>query len=801
MFKNYLRIAIRNIGKHLRFSLISILGLSAGFAAAMLLMLYVKHELNFDRFHEKPEQVFRIITDNKEANSSEFAMTLNSIAPLLMEEIPEVISATRIYSLGQPEVSASDQKLSAIRALYADSNFLKVLTFPMKEILVEQPLSEPNTLLITEHIAIKLFGNESALNQIIEIDITDYDLSSKAFVKRKTNFRVTGILQDLPVTSHLTFDMLVSFSSMPESFLSILSHDFPTYLRIDESADLRESSAKVAEHGEKHIESIYGSLGFGRFTLRLQPLLSIHLNSGFKGDYAITGEKRYIWMISILAFFILSIAVLNFVNLITSQNATRSREVGMRKICGAMKKDIVLQFIGESVLVALIALTISLVFIETLIHPFSSLVRRDLLFTYRTDWILLAGFFLTSLLSGLIAGLYPSLLAARFSPLRIIRGMTQLGRKKPVLKTGMVLLQFGISFMLITSLFMLNRQVRFMKQKDLGFAKEELVVLQGLTENIRGSYTSIREELIQMEGIRGVTASQHIPGVQGSGMSIRLKETDPSESMAIDEYKVQDDYIETLGINLLRGRPFSRDLQSDDEAFILNESAVKLLGLTDPIGKEIIVWQFPGKVIGIVKDFHFASLHRNIQPLVISRYSRHYSLISIRLDPSANRDILAQIRQILQSYDPDYNVSFFYLDEFLNRSYQTENQTNNIILSGSILAAILSFLGLYALTSYNIVQRRKEIAIRKVHGAGANTILLFLSRDTLRWVLLACLLSAPITWLVIRKWLEGFAYRTGMDPMAYLNAFLISLILAIAAVSWETFRASREQPANTLRNE
>jgi putative ABC transport system permease protein len=533
----------------------------------------------------------------------------------------------------------------------------------------------------------------------------------------------------------------------------------------------------------------------------LQPLADIHLHSG-KLDYdsAELGSIQYIYIFSILAAFILIIAIFNYVSLFTAKSESRAKEVGIRKVSGAFRHAIVKQFIGESVIISFISFLIAMFLVEAFLPHFGNLVSRKIVFSYAQSFELIGLFLFISLFVGFFSGIYPALFISRFNPVAILKG-TFTGKKNKFLNILLVVVQFSIAIALISSLFVLYTQVSYMKNKNMGFDKEQLVVFSNFTGKIVSNYESLKGELLSNPDIISVTASQSIPGISRSGMNIRLPEWPLEEAIPLKENRVQDDYVKTMGFELIEGSDFSDRLASDSAAFILNEAAARLLNLDDPIGKEIIVWLHKGRIKGIIKDFHFTSLHEKIEPLVFSHYSNRFHNISIRIKAGRIPEGLKYAQGIFSKFDADYTQNYTFLDDMFDSMYRNEEKSNKLIFLASLLAILISVMGLLALTSFVVARRTKEIGIRKALGSNVGLILVLLNKDILKWVFISSLIGIPASYLFMKKWLLNFAYRIDLNIGFFLLALFIAILIAVVTITVQSFKTANKNPTESLRYE
>ena len=793
MFRNYLKSAFRHLKKYRFYTIINITGLAIGLAASVLLFLYIRYELSYDTFHQGHEQVYRIVShvDRPGGKSMIVPRTLPQVSGAMKREVPEVQSAVRLYERQVTLRDTNKNMYPDIELMFTDSTFFDIFSFDVYKGDAVSALKTPGEVLITRTLANRYFGSEDPINKEI---------------RRNTQIYTVGaVLEDIPANSHFDFDMLTSFYSMqyPERFLENRGWDLFTYLRVKPGVDKSEWAPEVAGLADRIANNMMKEIGSeGAFNVqtRVQPMTRIHLYSDYNFEIDPQGDINNIYIFSFLAAFILIIAIVNFINLVTAHAEYRSREIGMRKVLGAHRKMLISQHLLESFMVVFVALIISLILVNWLADPLGHLLGSELVI----DWLnpsLILGLIVFAVVVGLLAGSYPAFYLSRFDPVRIFSSMSSRGSRNRTLQIGLVVVQFGIAIFLITSLIVLRSQISFLNNKDLGVNKNNVLVVQDITWKIRESYPAVRNELLKHPSVQSVTASVSYPG-RGRSVQTGRKEEDPSdESIVIQENRVQDHYVETYDIEILKGRSFREDLATDSTSFIINEQAVDQLGLSDPIGRRIVIFQQKGKVIGVMKDFHFRSFHHSIEPLVLTHYSDNFQHISIKIDMHNVSGTLDHVRQVMEDFGPQYYFRYSFIDEVFAQLHQKERQTNKLIMSGSVLAIFLALLGLFALSSFTVVKRSREIAIRKAMGSTYQRVVRLLLIDILRWVILVNILAWPAAYYFMNDWLQNFAYRIDLEIWMFLLAGVIALLIAGLTITVQTLRAAAVNPAEKLRDE
>src|SRR6056297_24229 len=788
MIKNYIKVALRNLTRNKIYSLINIVGLSAGLAATILLFLYVRFELSYDKYFDEQKKIFRVLSHSTRSWDKELHMpiTLYEIPNVVMDEVPEVKYSTRLSSFVENEVKVKNESKGFYTRVLADSCFFRVFSFNSVAGDLENALVEPNSVVLTKESAENIYGRTNVVGEPIHVYGAD--------------MTVKAVMENIPENTHLKFDVLVSINTGDEAYMKQQGNNFHVYVKFNQPIipDIKQKTEKV---GTDYVNEMFKAYKI-EYTHELQPLADIHLHSGrLNFDSAELGSIQYIYIFSILAAFILIIAVFNYVNLFTSKSETRAKEVGIRKVSGASKKSLVQQFIGESIIIAFISFLIAMLLVESFLPGFSNLVSRKIEISYIDDFYLLLLFFSISLLVGVLSGIYPSLYISHFSSVDILKGTFTGKRKNKTLNVLLVIIQFSIAIALISALFVLYSQVNYMKNKRLGFDKEQIVYFTNLSGKVQSNYESIKNELLSNPDVISVTASQSVPGRSRSGMNIRLPEWPLEEAIPVNENRVQDDYVKTMGFEMIEGSDFSDKLASDSATFILNEAAARLLNLEDPIGKEIFVWLHKGRIKGIIKDFHYASLHTEIEPLVFSHYWGGFHIISIKLKGGRIQRGLKHAQTVFTNFDPDYTQNYTFLDEQFAQMYRSEEKSNQLIFVASLLAIIISVLGLLALTSFVVARRTKEIGIRKALGSNVRLILMLFNRDILKWVFISSLIGIPASYFFMRNWLENFAYRIELNIWYFVFALLIALVIASLTITVQSFKTASKNPTESLRYE
>ncbi len=785
MLKNYLKIALRNIRRQKGYSFINIAGLAIGMACCILILLWVQDELSYDRFHENAGDIYRVIQDIKFADhDTTWAITQGPLGPSLKADFPEIINATRITGRGFRLTYGDKSFDEALRM--ADGSIFEMFTFPLVKGDPATALSDPHSIVITEEMAEKYFGEEDPLGKTIKAD-------------NQWDFQVTGILKKVPRNSHLQFDFLIPFIFGRELNYTVdnwRNSQFRTYVQLKNGVPVQEVIQKISGY-------LYEKPTLEKDAkLNLQPLTRIHLYSNYEFDSA-HGDITYVTIFSIIAFFILFIACINFMNLATAKSGNRAKEVGMRKVAGAHKTDIVRQFYGESILLAFIALLVALTIVWLLLPTFNNLAAKELSMGVSGNIVVLLGLLGITLLTGVISGSYPALFLSAFQPVKILKGSLQSGSKGSVFRKILVVFQFALTILLIVCTIVVYNQLNYMRNMKLGYNKEYMIY-KGMRGDVRAKFDSVKNELLQNPNILGVTASSSVPtyGYTFSNSLWRWEGQDPNEETLMRAVFVDLDYFKTFGMEIVEGRSYSKEFPTDaTEAIMVNEEAVRVMGMESPIGKRLSIGDNNLKIIGVVKNYHFRSLRQEIDPLILICLPNQCGVLFARLKSENMPETIGYMENIWKEFAPGHPFNYRFLDEALDDLYRSEQRIGTILRYFSILAIFISCLGLFGLASFMAEQRTKEIGIRKVLGASVSNIVLLLSREFTKWVLLANIIAWPVAYYAMYKWLQSYAYSTNIALWSFILSGVIALVIATVAVSYQSIKAAVTNPADSLRYE
>lgn len=806
MLKNYLTIALRNLRKQAGYTFINISGLAVGIACCLLIFLYVRHELSYDRYHEKADRIYRVGLDAK-IGDQDFLAPLSPVPmrEALVTDFPEVEQAVRLFAFSNTvAVRRGDLRFQEDGFIYADSTVFEVFTYPFLQGDPGSALTEPSTLVITETMAQKYFEDEeNPIGETLNIDGSD--------------FRVTGVITDVPEASHFRFDFMASMGTNQAIQNDVwVSNNFYTYFVLQEGNDYKVFEAKLEELVQNYVgptvQQILGTsideyrMSGGRFQYFIQPLTDIHLHSHMDYEMAPNGNVTYVYAFSAIAMLLLVIACINFMNLATARSAGRAREVGIRKTLGSERGQLIRQFLMEATLMSLLALGFALILVQVLLPFFNNLAGTSLTNTYVQDVRFLAGMLGLALVVGFMAGGYPAFFLASFRPVAVLKGNLQQGAKNAGLRNGLVVFQFAISIALIVCTGVVYSQMQYVQQKNLGFDKEHVVVIERGWA-LRDQRDAFKQEVLSLPEVETVAFSNNVPGGLIGDNAYQKEGASAEELESLRIIYADYDFVETMGFELVAGRSFSRDFATDSTAFILNEAAVKRMGWADPIGQTIMepVSGPNGTptrytVVGVVKDFHFESLQEEIDPLGIQLASFGGNL-SLRIRPDDMPNTLAAIEAAWRTFAPEEPFEYSFLDTNFDQLYAAEQRTGQLFTTFAGLAIFIACLGLFGLASFLIQQRTKEVGIRKVLGASVPGLVALLSKDFARLVLIATLVAWPVAYWVSQSWLEDFAYRIDVPWLLFIVAGLVALGIALFTVSYQSIKAAIADPVKSLRYE
>ncbi|UCC39732.1 MAG: ABC transporter permease [Candidatus Aminicenantes bacterium] len=797
MLGNYLKTAVRNLLKRKSFSLINVAGLAIGMAVCFLILLLVLNEVTYDRFHENSESIYRVALNlDIQDRHMEIPTVPPPFGPALVEQFPEIAGVARLRREGRKIVSFEDKLFEESRIYYADPGLFDVFAISLVNGDPETMLEAPFSLVLTEEMTEKYFGSEDPIGKMLKLD-------------NEHMYTITGVVKKMPENSHFKYNMLASLSTLNRlrgDMNMWMNFNFFTYILLTGKPNTEEITKKYHELLMANLPDQVKKLGV-KISLFLQPLQSIHLHSHMEGEMEPPGNPAYIRILTSIALFILLIACINFMNLSTAQSAQRAKEVGMRKVLGAPRGKLIAQFLGESMLLSFISLVIAVILIQIMLPIFNRLVSKDLAFNPMQNGIIILGLVGITLLVGLIAGVYPAFFLSSFAPLEILKSRFKAGKGHRFFRHGLVSLQYVISITLIFCTLVIFYQLHHVKNHDLGFNKEQIAVIS-LKGQAHQKSDVFKNEILRIPGVVNATCSSHVPGI-GMNETTFSFEGVTQEKQIMPYVEADDDYLDTFGIELAAGRNLSKDRPSDKRAIILNETLVKQLGWDNPLGKTVIMTDVIDRkfvevsytVIGVVRDFHFESLHQKIRGYLMKLPGELYSRISAKLNPENLSETLRAIEKQWQQIEPAYPFHYVFVDESFDRLYRSEQRMGQVFISFTLIAIFIACLGLFGLASFTAEQRTKEIGIRKVLGASVSNVVLLLSREFTKWVMLANVIAWPFAYFAMNKWLQNFAYRIEVELWIFILSGLIALIIALLTISTKAVRAATADPVDSLRYE
>ena len=809
MLRNYLKIAWRNLVNNKTFSLINIAGLAIGLACFILIALYVLDEVSFDRYNTKADRIFRINSDIRLGGTDlALAVCSDPMGATLKKDYPQVEEYVRFYnSSGSKLIKKGNEFVNEQKVVHVDSTLFKVFTLPAIEGNLETALNEPNTVVITESTAKKYFGTNAAVGKTIETN-------------NKTIYEVTAVIKDVPRNSHFNFDFFFSMDNVQYDYGNFLSHNFQTYILLTPGTNYKTFEKNFVQVIQNYIlpqarqfMQINSMDDFKKsgndLVYTLIPLTDIHLYSDRSPELGINGNVQYVYIFSIAAIFILLIACINFMNLSTARSSKRAKEVGIRKVLGTEKGTLIQQFLTESMLMAIFALIVA-VFIAWLVMPlFNEISSKSLnlqtLFSYRILPLLIA----LPLVVGALAGCYPAFYLSAFQPIQVLKGSINAGFKRSFFRSGLVVFQFFISIFLIIGTIVVYKQLQYIQTKQLGFDKEQVLIINE-TGALGNNATSFKNEVLNMPGVVSGTHSGYLPvsASARNGMSFSKEAVmNTKNGFNMQTWTIDYDYLKTFGMEIIKGRNFSREFGSDSSAIIINETTAQLLSYEDPIGQKLYrsADETGGEptvynIVGVVKNFHFESLRQNISPLCLVLGNSRW-LTSFKVQ---NADLPGLVRQVEAKWKylaPSMPFSYRFLDEAFDNMYRAEQRVGKIAVSFAVLTILIACLGLFGLATYMAEQRTKEIGVRKVLGATVSNIINMLSRDFLRLVIISALFAIPAGWWIMNLWLRDFVYRIEIGWWIFVVAIGIAVLIALFTVSFQAIRAAIANPVKSLRSE
>ncbi len=788
MFKNYFKLAIRNILRHKAYSFINIVGLAIGMTCSILILLWVQNELSYDRFHANANQLYRITA---QANDFKAAVNPAGMPAGLKQEIPAIKEFVRIMTPSSNLFEAGERKFAEKRVFYVDSTFLDVFSFPLSKGSRTTALHRIDGVLITESIAKKYFGKEEALGKTLRKNNGNY-------------VTVTGVLADIPSNSHLQFDFILPIASIAQSDYDLKNNvwdnfNFYSYLLLDEKfnptpVNISDFNSKMDEIYTKHVKDI-------KVNFQLQPLTKIHLHSNLQVDVTGHGNFQYVKIFFIVAIFILIVACINFMNLATARSARRAKEVGLRKVVGAVRGQLIGQFLGESLLISFFALLLAVGFVFLFLPLFNYIAGKKLAIHF-LDGKLWLGLLSIAFVTGILSGIYPALFLSGFRPAKVLKGsMNKLGGNL-LFRNGLVVVQFVVSILLLAGTIVVYQQLHFIKNRNVGFDKENLLYMP-MSGEIWNKQDALKAELSKDPLTSNFAITSEVPTNLTSGtINIVWEGKDPQSQVVFPVMHINETFIDVFKMRMLAGRGFSSDFKGDSNNYVLNEEALRIMKKKpeEAIGQSFSLWEKKGIIIGIVKDFNFKPIQQPIEPLIL-KLNNWGGTVVVRTKPGSTEATIKSLEKIYTQLNPAYPFTDNFLDQDLDNLYKGEQQLGSLFNIFAILAIFISCMGLYGLSAFMSEQRIKEIGVRKVLGASVFSIVYLLSTGITRLIIIATFIAIPLSWFTINSWLNNFAYRIDISWVIFVVSALSALFIGWITVSYESIKAAITNPVKSLRSE
>jgi putative ABC transport system permease protein len=787
MFKNYLKIAWRNLLNHKTFSLINISGLALGMACSLLIMLWLKDEIQTDKFHQNGKRLYRVMENQAYSGDiSTFNSTPGILAENIVKDIPEIEMASQFLWESEPLFTVGNT-FDKEKGRYAQKDFLKMFSFKLLKGNAASALDRPDAVVLSKKLADKYFNGKDPIGKMIRID-------------NKDNVIVTGVLEEIPQSSSLKFDFLLSYDLWwkVNDWAKEWGNNGPQcYVMLAANTSVDKVNAKIKNYIKTKDKT-------SNVELFLQNYGESYLYSNWDAGKQNGGRIEYVRIFSLVGIIILFIACINFMNLATASSLKRAREIGVRKVVGAVKKQLIGQFIGESLFVSFLAMCLSLLIAALLLPTFNTLTDKHLTI-HITDPSFLGLILILTLVTGVIAGSYPALFMSSLNPIVVFKGALKLKPGATYFRKGLVVFQFALSIILVLGMIVIYRQIDYIHNKNLGFAKEDLLYMP-LEGELQKNFMTFKQELLKQPGIRFVSSAQSTPLETGSSTSgVRWPGKDTTKLILFSTNPITYDYIKTMGIQLVAGRDFSPEYSMDTMNYLINEASARKIGYKDPVGKELTMWGDKGTIIGVMKDYHHNSLHVPIEPLILRLFKNSWKTfwgnVIIRTEAGKTKQAIASMEKVFRQFNPGFPFKYYFTDSEVLKNYQAEYTVSKLSRYFAFLAIFISCLGLFGLVTFTAEQRTKEIGIRKVLGASVPGIVRMLSKDFLKLVIIAAVIAFPVAWWTMNKWLEDFAYRVSIGWWVFFLAGVLALVIALFTVSFQAIKAAIANPVKSLRTE
>ncbi len=810
MFKNYFTIAIRQLRKQKMYSSIKIGGFALSIAACLLIALYIRDELSYDKSYPDAGRIFRVTGEYDNNGKTETGADWPApMAAALKADFPEVETSGRLmphelfYGAGSNELRRVGQTENNYedRFTYADQDMLNMLRIPMVYGDRAHALAEPNTMVISKRKADKYFPNRNPVGELMILN----DDKNKIY-------NIGGVMQNFPTTSHIHYDFLLTMTGYQlwqGEQTTWMASNYPTYVLLKPGANVAQLQSKLKliltkyylpvmkQNGDKQAEDFVK-----KARLLIQPISDIHLKSYNIDDGLEKGDIRFVWLFGGIACFILIIACINFINLSTAKSANRAKEVGLRKVVGSSRSSLVKQFLTESLFFSVISFVLGILLAALLLHFFNILSAKSLSFPWQSWWLFPVTI-ASSILIGLLAGIYPSFYLSSFKPINVLKGQVSRGIKNSILRNSLVVFQFTTSIILIIGTMVIYRQTHYILNKKAGYDKDQVMLIEGT--NTLGDITkNFKEELLKLREVKSVSISDYLPvsGTKRDGNTFyREGRTKEDIGVGSQKWRVDYDYIKTMGMKIREGREFSKDMASDSSAVIINKTMAEKLGLKEPLGQVIVNGWEHFRVIGVIEDFNYESMKQSIEPLCLVLGNYNSNIISVKMNGSEAKNMITSVTSVWKKFSPAQPIRYTFLDESFANMYADVQRMGHIFTSFAVFAIIIACLGLFALSAFMAEQRNKEIGIRKVLGASATSITKMLSKDFAKLVVIAILIASPIGWWAMNKWLQDFAYKVPVSWWIFALAGFIAIAIALFTISFQAIKAAIANPVTSLRSE
>lgn len=790
MLKNYLKIAVRNMMRYKAFSTLNILGLALGMACSILILLWVQDERSVDSIQDKNLYILyeRQFIDNKTEGGY---YTPGILANEMKRNIPEIEYASNVSNIGYPDrlTFQTGDKIIKFDGVYADSDYFKMMNYPLLKGNKATTLNSPVSLCISEKMAKAFFGNaDAAIGKTLRYE-------------NRKDLTVSGVFADLPVNVTDKFDFIINWATYLEdnSWAKEWGNNGPNSLiYLHKDANAKAVDLKIRKFLDNYNKEQSATF---RIELHMQPFRDLYLNSNFKDGYITGGRIQYVKLFSIVAVFILLIACINFMNLTTARSAKRAKEIGVRKVAGAIKPVLMRQFLSEAIITTAISVVLSLILVAVLLPYFNQLTEKKIEFPFTNAYFWISIIALT-FITGLASGIYPAVFLSSFKPITVLKGTLKFSNKSTFLRKGLVVFQFALSIILITGTIIVSQQINFIQNMNLGYDRENLVYIP-VEGELRKQYQVFKQEALGSGVIKSVTRIGENPTNIGSSTGgVNWEGKDPNSSVNFTNTFEGYDFVKTLNLQLIAGRDISKDFASDSTGYLVNESALKIIGYKDPIGKPLTFWQKKGTIVGVLKDFHFSSLHDPINPLIIRNGENYtWGSILVRTEAGKTKQALASLEKICKDLNPKFPFTYSFSDEEYQKLYKSETIVGKLSGYFAFLGIFISCLGLLGLAMFTAEQRTKEIGIRKVLGASIPSLFTLLSKDFIVLVIVAMAIATPLAWWAMHNWLQDFAYKIPIQAWVFALAGTLAILIALITVSFQAIKVALANPVKSLRTE